>query len=94
MATGSPTCCASRFPRAGAYQLRFAVRDQHSGVLGSAGEFVEIGDIAGGEFALSGIVLRSDDGKSADPTKVSDDITLTPAQALSVYRPGTRLSYA
>ena len=82
-------------PRAGAYQVRFAVRDQHSGVLGSAGEFVEIGDIAGGEFALSGIVLRSDDGKSADPTNVSDDITLTPAQALSVYRPGgTRLSYA
>jgi VWFA-related protein len=81
-------------PRAGAYQLRFAVRDQHSGVLGSAGEFVEIGDIAGGAFALSGIVLRSDDGKIADPTKLPDDITLTPAQALSVYRPGTRLSYA
>jgi hypothetical protein len=81
-------------PRAGAYQLRFAVRDQHSGVLGSAGEFVEIGDIAGGEFALSGIVLRSDDGTIADSTKAPEDITLTPAQALSVYRPGTRLSYA
>ena len=81
-------------PRAGAYQVRFAVRDQHSGALGSAGEFVEIGDIAGGAFALSGIVLRSDDGKTADPAKEAEDITLSPSQALSVYRPGTRLSYA
>src|SRR6266851_3174582 len=39
--------------RAGAYQVRFAIRDQHSGALGSAGEFVEVGDMAGGAFVLS-----------------------------------------
>jgi VWFA-related protein len=81
-------------PRAGAYQVRFAVRDQQSGMVGSAGEFVQISDIAGGAFALSGIVLRPDDGSSRAPAKVPEDIAITPAQALSVYRPGTRLSYA
>jgi VWFA-related protein len=81
-------------PRAGGYQVRFAVRDQHSGVLGSAGEFVDVGDMAGGAFALSGIVLRSDDGTGAHAVGEADQIVLTPAQALRVYRPGTELSYA
>ena len=81
-------------PRAGAYQVRFAVRDQHSGVMGAAGEFVEVGDMAEGAFGLSGIVLRGDDGGAAGASKVPDDMTVTPAQALGVYRPGTRLSYA
>jgi VWFA-related protein len=81
-------------PRAGAYQVRFAVRDQHSGLTGSAGEFVEVGDMARGAFALSGIVLRSDDAQDSAQSKVPDDISVTPAQALAVYRPGTRLSYA
>jgi hypothetical protein len=80
-------------PRAGAYQVRFAVRDQHSGALGSAGEFVEVQDMAGGAFALSGIVLRSDD-RAAGASSVPEDVAITPAQALGVYRPGTRLSYA
>ena len=81
-------------PRPGAYQVRFAVRDQHSGALGSAGEFVDVGNMAAGEFALSGIVLRADaDGGSGGLT-AEDGITLTPAQALRVYHPGTRLSYA
>jgi VWFA-related protein len=81
-------------PRAGAYQVRFAVRDQQSGMVGSAGEFVEMGNIAGGAFALSGIVLRPDDGSGGGSAKVPEDMAITAAQALSVYRPGTRLSYA
>jgi VWFA-related protein len=80
--------------RAGAYQVRFAIRDQHSGALGSAGEFVEVGDMAGGAFALSGIVLRSDDGKAPAASGGPDAIALTPAQALRVYGPDTGLSYA
>ena len=80
--------------RAGGYQVRFAVRDQHSGVLGTAGEFVEVGDMAGGAFALSGIVLRSDDGTVSPAAGGPDQIVLTPAQAVRVYPPGTRLSYA
>jgi VWFA-related protein len=80
--------------RAGAYQVRFAIRDQHSGALGSAGEFVEVGDMAGGAFALSGIVLRSDDGKAPTASSGPDAIALTPAQALRVYSPDTGLTYA
>jgi hypothetical protein len=82
-----------RIPRSGAYQVRFAVRDQQSGVLGSAGEFVHVADMAGGAFALSGIVLGSDDG-SGPASGGTGQITLTPAQALRAYGPGTRLSYA
>ena len=81
-------------PRAGAYQVRFAVRDQRSGSLGSAGEFVEVGDVPGGAFALSGIVLRREDDNAAASLKAADDITVTSAQALGVYAPGARLSYA
>lgn len=81
-------------PRAGGYQVRFAVRDQHSGAMGSAGEFVDVADIAGGAFALSGIVLRSNDGTVSEASGGTDPIALSPAQALRVYRPGTRLSYA
>jgi hypothetical protein len=81
-------------PRPGAYQVRFAVRDQHSGMLGSAGEFVEMADIGGGAFALSGIVLRAESGGTANGSRLADDITVTPAQALGIYRRGTRLSYA
>ncbi len=81
-------------PRAGGYQVRFAVRDQHSGATGSAGEFVDVGDMAGGAFALSGIVLRSGDRTASHAVGEVEEITLTPAQALRVYRPGTRLSYA
>ncbi len=81
-------------PHAGAYQVRFAVRDQHSGLTGSAGEFVEVSDVAGGAFALSGIVLRSEDSRAAGQSNVPDDISVSPVQALGVYERGTRLSYA
>jgi VWFA-related protein len=81
-------------PRAGGYQVRFAVRDQHSGAMGSAGEFVDVDDMTGGAFALSGIVLGTDDRKESQAPGAADPIALTSAQSLRVYRPGTRLSYA
>ena len=79
-------------PRPGGYQVRFAVRDQQSGAMGSAGEFVDVDDMTGGAFALSGIVLRSGDRTARQAVGDADEIALTPAQALRVYRPGTRLS--
>jgi len=80
--------------RAGAYQVRFAIRDQHSGAIESAGEFVEISDVAHGAFALSGIVLRSDDTDGSQPPARGEEMTVTPAQALRTYPAGARLSYA
>jgi VWFA-related protein len=79
--------------RSGAYQVRFAVRDQSSGAIGSAGEFVQVADIPGGAFALSGISLRPDDGsvaRSGGP----ELLAMTPAQAMGRYAAGSRLSYA
>lgn len=80
-------------PRAGPYQLRFSVRDQKSGRIGSAGEFIDVPDIPGGDFALSGIVLRSNDGDAAALWD-ADQITISPRQAVRAYKPGVRVSYA
>jgi hypothetical protein len=79
-------------PRAGPYQVRFAVRDRQSGRFGSAGEFIDLPDAAHGVFALSGIVLRSDD----DLKTGSDDavVRISPSQAIRIYRPGAELHYA
>ena len=80
-------------PRAGPYQVRFAVRDRQSGRFGSAGEFLELPDIPHGTFALSGIVLRSDDDIA--PNVADDDhVLISPSQAVRVYKPGARLKYA
>ena len=58
-------------PRAGPYQVRFAVRDRASGKVGTAGEFVELPDVAHGVFALSGIVMRRDDQSATRPTPIA-----------------------
>lgn len=44
-------------PKPGYYQFRAAVRDSKSSRLGSAGQFVEVPDLAKGQFALSGITV-------------------------------------
>ncbi len=78
-------------PRAGAYQVRFAVRDRASGKYGTAGEFVELADVPHGAFAVSGIVLRSDGDvtpRDADPHAIS------PSQAVREYKAGSEIKYA
>ena len=80
-------------PRAGPYQIRFAVRDRQSGKLGTAGEFVDVPDVAHGVFALSGIVLRGNDDLAAGSGD-ADRVMISPSQAVRVYKPGTQLRYA
>jgi VWFA-related protein len=80
-------------PRAGPYQVRFAVRDRHSAKLGTAGEFISIADIPHGAFALSGIVMRRENDAAATQAD-ADRIVISPSQAVRVYAPGTRLKYA
>ena len=79
-------------PRAGPYQMRFAVRDRQSTKVGTAGEFVDIPDIPHGVFALSGIVLRSEDDVQAIPSE-ADHIAISPSQAIRSYKPGAQLKY-
>lgn len=78
----------------GGYQLRFAVRDRHSGAVGSAGGFVSVPNVASGALALSGLVLRAGDQTAALESIDSDRFSVRPADALRVYARGTRLSYA
>ena len=80
-------------PRPGPYQVRFAVRDRQSGKFGTAGEFIELPDIPKGTFAISGIVLRSDDD-IAPGSADADRVMISPSQAVRVYKPGARLTYA
>jgi hypothetical protein len=76
----------------GGYQLRYAVRDRRSGAIGSVGGFVNVPDVTGGAFALSGLVLRS--GLAAGESIDSDRFSVQPADALRIYAAGTELSYS
>ncbi len=82
-------------PRPGAYQVRFAVRDRHSTALGSVGEFVQIEDVAKGEFALSGIVIGENNvAPNAKPAEGLDTAGLLRQQARRIFEPGANLSFA
>jgi VWFA-related protein len=78
----------------GGYQLRYAVRDRRSGAIGSVGGFVNVPDVTGGAFALSGLVLRAGERTAASESIDSDRFSVRPADALRVYAPGTELSYS
>ena len=51
--------------KAGAYQLRTALRDQGSGHVGSASQFIEVPDIKKNRLLLSGILLSATDPATA-----------------------------
>jgi VWFA-related protein len=57
--------------KAGAYQLRIAVRDTVSERTGSASQYVEVPDLSKGYLALSGIAVSSIDPASAKLEKAS-----------------------
>ena len=54
--------------KAGAYQLRFAVRDAASARVGSASQFVEVPNLKKGRLALSGLYLNGSGGVSTAAT--------------------------
>ena len=81
-------------PHPGAYQVRFAVRDRHSGALGSVGEFVQIDDVAKGDFALSGIVIGENNAANVRPAEGLDAAGLLRQQARRIFAPGTNLTFA
>ncbi len=86
--------------KAGAYQLRIAIRDAQSEKLGSASQFVEIPDIKKERLNLSGIVLenltreqwQASSGNSAQTV----DLTTNPMNDTSLrkFKRGTILRYA
>jgi VWFA-related protein len=82
--------------RPGAYQLRAAVRDAGSERIGSAYQFIELPDVAGGDFALSSLVVSSDEAPP-DARTLGKQTGATPqppvSPAVRRFRRGDRLSY-
>jgi VWFA-related protein len=56
--------------KAGAYQLRFAVRDAASARVGSASQYVEVPNLKKGRLALSGLYMN---GASSAPGQLTKD---------------------
>jgi VWFA-related protein len=54
---------------AGRYQVRFAAREDATGVLGSAWRSLEIPELASGRLTLSSLFLLKDDAPPADTTR-------------------------
>jgi hypothetical protein len=79
----------------GAYQMRVALRDETSGQIGSAYQFIEVPNLKKSGLVLSGIVLES----SASVGKnVKDEVHViqTKAQhdvAVRSFRPGSQVSF-
>ncbi|MDQ2855858.1 MAG: VWA domain-containing protein, partial [Acidobacteriota bacterium] len=89
--------------KAGAYQLRIAVRDSASKRIGSATQFVEVPDLTRQRLALSGIFVSGlDPHKAKQPAPTGHALLLadeeaTDAQAspaLRRLRPGMEMHYA
>jgi VWFA-related protein len=78
----------------GGYQLRFAVRDRRSGAIGAGGGFVLVPNVTGGDFALSGLVLRAAQRAASAQSLHGDGFSIPPVDALRVYAPGTPLVYS
>jgi len=71
--------------RAGAYQMRVAVRDGTSEQVGTATQFVEVPDLSKNQLALSGIVLSG-----IDQAAVSMTSTSAPAARPATIEPDPR----
>ena len=82
----------------GPYQVRVAIRDDRSGKMGSANQFVEVPDLNRGRLALSGILL-----KEVQPATGADDRSQhhanTPAvdpngnEAVRIFKPGETIGW-
>ncbi len=70
----------------GPFQFRVAVRDQDSGRIGSAGQFVEIPNLQTGRLAISGIVAREEDSMRGSGNDSYDDVN--PGPAIRRFRQG------
>ena len=63
----------------GAIQFRVAVRDQDTGRIGSAGQFMEVPNLRSGRLALSGIVAREENSTGGSGAETYDDVNTGPA---------------
>src|SRR5438874_2169504 len=83
--------------RPGAFQFRIALRDQGSSRIGSAGQFIQVPNVADGRLALSGLVVLKDlpdkpESASASQQDAQDAISSGPA--VRQFRQGDKLIFA
>lgn len=67
----------------GAYQLRVAVRDAKSELVGAAGHFIEVPDMSRNRLLLSGIVLLGTDPNAVQKNSAGASSPATPISAQS-----------
>jgi VWFA-related protein len=80
--------------RPGGYQVRFAVRDRRSGQIGTGGGFVVVPDVPGGAFALSSLVVRTNQEGTPAEGLQSDRFSVSPRDARRSFARGTTLSFS
>jgi hypothetical protein len=73
--------------KAGPYEVRVAVRDNATGRIGTASQFVEIPELMPERVALSGIMLRR-----AGPEEPAGPV-LRSGSALRIFHPGEMVTY-
>jgi hypothetical protein len=71
----------------GPYQIQVAVRDEATGKMGSANQFLEIPDLKRGRLALTSILLQQGDRSGGAPASTG----MTPATRQ--FRPGDEVEY-
>jgi VWFA-related protein len=74
----------------GLYQVRLAVREEGTGRLGSASEWIEVPDLAGGKLALSSVMLGAQ-AAAADPDNPAEGPR--EVQAVKRFRPSDTLYF-
>ena len=81
---------------AGAFQFRVAIRDEKSGHIGSAGQFIQIPNLGDGRLALSGLVLTKETPEpgTANPAMPDAQDGITAGPAVRQFRPGGKLIFA
>jgi VWFA-related protein len=81
----------------GAFQYRVALRDQSSARIGSAGQFIEVPNLASGHLTLSGLVLlkyTSEKPDGAIPVQQDGREAINAGPAVRQFRQGDKLIFA
>jgi VWFA-related protein len=83
--------------RSGAFQYRIALRDQSSARIGSAGQFIQVPNLANGHITLSGLVLLKDlpvTPTGADPSSQNAREAISAGPALRQFHQGDKVLFA
>jgi hypothetical protein len=83
--------------KSGAYQMRVAVSDTKSGLLGTATQFIEVPNLGKGHLALSGIALASEK-RQLDAVEEQEGLIagrdVNGTAAVRVFQPGDAIVWA